>query len=807
MVTVEELLSNTKVGENAFRIPDYQRGYAWSADHEFKDLWNDILRVYETGDKEKKHYTGMLALEEMGDKAKEHELLIGCNAFYIVDGQQRLTSIIIILQSLINYLKEEETNSVPADLLSFDGDSYRFDYSVDRKDGSSEFFRNRIYKSEKGVQYDDIYLKNINDAKEFVDERLLKFDASEAERLLEVILNQLVFNIYFIVDGFDVRVTFETMNNRGKKLSNFELLKNRLMYLSTFIREEASSSSNYEGRLKKRINEVWKNVYENLSYGTGQYSDDEYLQAHWIVYGCLDKSKGDSYIKDILGDFFSIDNGKFHDLVAKKDFKGCYNHIIEYIESLDKYSRFWSLIKDPSKKPAADVSKNEKLLLGRLSRIASTKFVRPTVMVVAGDKHLKDEQKCEFYEALERSLFLNKVIGQSKNDYSSIIKSARDLLHGEGGGFEALLSSLRSGELAVDEGRIRSCFERFGAVMKDKDGFFYSWSGINYFLYEYNESLQIKQGEKAVVWDEVSAESIEHILPQTPSREYWRIVLSPIAFDEAKIRRLTNSLGNLLLLSKGENSSVSNFSFPIKKKIDVDANKFAYIYGSRSAQKVAENERWTLEEIKKREDDLFEFMYAHWVAPLKDAGLSEDEFMDMIVSDGLSIGMQNPLPESDIARLDSLKFDDEKPFVKERKADNDKAWFDDLSRFFDESRCYVWLNNKKLVYKDKCFVFRKRSNVIYCGTKCGEDCYRFTYGLDSGALKVEKNWSPIFDQPNFDGCVLYFIKTFNRYVKRCLHKPEAVIYKEPTSIEENGDDDTKNDAEEVPQADSAAQKS
>lgn len=142
LVSVKELLSNTKIGQNAFRIPDYQRGYAW--EQQFVDLWKDILRVYNNNDLSKKHYTGMLSLEEMNEKSKEDECLSGCNAFYVVDGQQRLTSLIIIIKSLLEYIKSENNEDLESDLLSFDS-TYRFDYSIDRDDEAKTFFTNRIY--------------------------------------------------------------------------------------------------------------------------------------------------------------------------------------------------------------------------------------------------------------------------------------------------------------------------------------------------------------------------------------------------------------------------------------------------------------------------------------------------------------------------------------------------------------------------------------------------------------------------------------------------------------------------------------
>ena len=56
-----ELFSVSKIfTENLFRIPDYQRGYAWS-EKQLKDFWNDIEQLEEG----KHHYTGVLTLEQV----------------------------------------------------------------------------------------------------------------------------------------------------------------------------------------------------------------------------------------------------------------------------------------------------------------------------------------------------------------------------------------------------------------------------------------------------------------------------------------------------------------------------------------------------------------------------------------------------------------------------------------------------------------------------------------------------------------------------------------------------------------------
>src|SRR5690606_8482509 len=86
--------------EKLFRIPDYQRGYAWT-EKQLKDFWTDILQLEDN----KNHYVGVLTLErvpkETYEKWAEDKWIIDSKSFepfYIVDGQQRLTTTIILIQ-------------------------------------------------------------------------------------------------------------------------------------------------------------------------------------------------------------------------------------------------------------------------------------------------------------------------------------------------------------------------------------------------------------------------------------------------------------------------------------------------------------------------------------------------------------------------------------------------------------------------------------------------------------------------------------------------------------------------------------
>ena len=86
------------------------------------------------------------------------------------------------------------------------------------------------------------YTKNLKYAKEFFKKNISELYADEGmeglSNLYLKLTQRLMFNIHEIDDDYDVFVAFETMNNRGKKLTNLELLKNRLIYLTTLYADD-----------------------------------------------------------------------------------------------------------------------------------------------------------------------------------------------------------------------------------------------------------------------------------------------------------------------------------------------------------------------------------------------------------------------------------------------------------------------------------------------------------------------------------------------------------------------------------------
>ena len=97
-----------------FRIPDYQRGYAWQ-DSQLRDFWEDVINLQT----DRYHYTGLLSLKVL-NKAESQNLgnddiwLLqnGFKAYHIVDGQQRVTTFVLLINSIVQYAEKKHIVAV-----------------------------------------------------------------------------------------------------------------------------------------------------------------------------------------------------------------------------------------------------------------------------------------------------------------------------------------------------------------------------------------------------------------------------------------------------------------------------------------------------------------------------------------------------------------------------------------------------------------------------------------------------------------------------------------------------------------------
>ena len=270
------------------RIPDYQRGYAWK-NHQIKDFLEDIIRLGEN----KIHYTGVLTLEPVKKPIWDKWMSdMGYEQFYVLDGQQRLITSMILIQAIIESIKsqdkERKLNGQSIDEIinryiytsqkPEDGEGKIFFFGYEKDNPSDGFLKTRIFgvPSSGDSHQKTLYTQNLLKAKEYFDNELGKMKVEEIESIFKKLTENIKFNLYEIDNKIGTFVAFETANNRGKKLTNLELLKSRLIYLSTLLGDDTGKG------LRPKINDAWKTIYEYLGKNPDKpLDDDEFLRNHW----------------------------------------------------------------------------------------------------------------------------------------------------------------------------------------------------------------------------------------------------------------------------------------------------------------------------------------------------------------------------------------------------------------------------------------------------------------------------------------------------------------------------------------------
>lgn len=668
--------------DRIFKIPDYQRGYAWTT-RQLKDFWEDLVNL----PSDRFHYTGLLSLKKADRSTwnnwNDERWLIeerGFKPFHIVDGQQRLTTFVIFIQSIYELLKSIPDNIDKTDDEIYLGSfslkaikeeylvverppqfiirTYKFSYEVDNP--SFKYLRHKIFlESNSGTIQETFYTLNLENAKRFFKENLQnyfdRYGLPEIEALLKKITQNLMFNIYEISDDFDVFVAFETMNNRGKKLSNLELLKNRLIYLTTLY-DGKELKNDERNALREKINDAWKEVYYQLGRNKrNPLNDDDFLVAHWIMYFQYTREKGDDYIRFLLEHKFTPQNvytktevkiSTLQEIEEIREDEGVEQEEVEingdeeitvlrsklspkeiedYVNSLKSAAVHWYNTHNPVNN--TDLTQDESLWIDRLNRIGIIYF-RPLVTASFLSKNIDSKDRVRLFKAIERFIFIVFRLSRAFSSYrnSEFYKAARQLRNGELSINNIIqrLNDRMNYLFYTPEGTDETYFyySNFRIFIEKKfknSTGFYDWNGLRYFLYEYEMDKVRQRGSQKIDWklfvkSEKDKVSIEHIYPQTPTHKCWKEGFKD--YKKSQCLYFQGTLGNLLPLSQSINSSLQNDCFEEKKKAKYnDRNekiRQGYSDGSHSEIEVAGYDEWNPESILDRGNKLLKFMEKRW---------------------------------------------------------------------------------------------------------------------------------------------------------------------------------------------------
>jgi len=591
-------LFNTRV----FRIPDYQRGYAWE-EKQLSELWDDLDEIPTVNDELKKHYTGTIYLEETSPVETE-KWLSGVKFFSVVDGQQRLTTISILLFELlkatdIGYTERKKEKLVETFIYesNMSGESRVYKFSYASTDKNHNFLLHSIFENTKHVLptgYFNHYTKNLSFAKGFFKDRIELLNYDQKNLLFKKITTSLQFDIRTIEKDLDVQAVFETMNNRGKPLSTLEKLKNRLIYLT----EKISNPDEDKRLLRKKINDAWGKIYTCLAQNPKQILDEDvFLSAHLSLYRKPKESTfSEKAAEEKVFQMFCNKPEKYDiDESGGKEEPITFKKIDNYIIKLSELAPIWYEINNSNSK-----------LIKRILTLNSSKEVK--IFLTAVSNKTDDELIIEnTFENLEKILFRNRIPGIGIMDERTTASWARDVYNDEDDIQGIKQKQIELLSIAVNVQNIIQSFKYLYTYERGPKGF-HRWGNIKYFLFEYEEFLknEAKETNDKVTIDDFEETTIEHIIPQQFG-ENWNDTVQSVAktlTEQEKILQfqkvLINSLGNLTILKNGKNSSLGNKGWEKKKE--------RFTTGSYNEIAISKYDTWTKDNIAKRGKEMLKFL-------------------------------------------------------------------------------------------------------------------------------------------------------------------------------------------------------
>lgn len=569
-------MANSKIQDffnrKFFEIPKYQRGFAWDKEN-IRDLFNDIREAEEVNSS---HYIGTVVLS----KTKKNDRL-----FYVVDGQQRITTITMIINSIIKKLSKD------------DASFYKRFYITENN-------LNRLIPLGKEKDFFEKLLKGNPLTPKNKSQRLLIDAYEEIEEQINSIKDPLKF--LYMIEGLEIlefieesegdaiRI-FQTVNDRGKPLSNMEKAKSLLVYFSNRYLDK---------KLDDKINDVFGEIfeiYDEIKFKgeelgitlitSDKFDEDSVMRYHFVSYSDEDYDASATYVLNFLK--LHLNN---HRKVGKKvGYTKVEEFIINYIESLQLFfESLNSLIKK--------VDKNEKYfkLFSILNLSAS---LYPLIVKLEMLEKLEDKlptqeySKFTFFDLIElidvriyktrgtdpRADISRFTFGLSKK---STNKEIQDWL------------------LAYNKRWMSK--PEFQTYL---NGYIFGNRALAHIYIDYSEFLSKKTFSidelKKIANDRKLNPTIEHILSQKP-----KFTLKSHGFKSTEeYLEYEDTLGNLTVLEKSLNSSAQNKNTFEKVKV---YDKSIFKMTNAISTQISTKQEFKKNDIDERTEIIAEYLSTKW---------------------------------------------------------------------------------------------------------------------------------------------------------------------------------------------------
>lgn len=527
--TIHDLFNKS----TAIRIPSYQRAYSWWPKH-YKQFLEDL--VEQNG---KNYYLGQLLFEVDG------------KTFYIIDGQQRLTTSVILFSTISKKLKEINVVTKDTDSLYL-SDKFRTiddDNSIFKKCTQKHIITDAI-----GVETRS--QKRILNAYSYFYENLPD-DQHSLELILKSLENALI-TTFFITDKVKATQVFEYQNNRGKELSPFEIIKAYLMH-QIYLNSDTNEDANI---LIKDIQSNISKIYRNMEAATSYFSEPELVNIlchlHWGINGNI------TAIKEKIS---QVDNK------------------LEWISS---FFENFEEITDNAKLVILSKNKPEIANLFFVGNEADWKIILISIFCRGESQNTNFSNMLKLLEVLCFKLKL----GDYRTDY--LPKYSKKYFSGKIN-FDELYNKVKNVSIKGFKWywNDKEQFVNIIPTYFNDTNYHYHSSIIKYVLWQYENHIRVINKSGALLDKDLFDDyTIEHITPQNPSNK---------KHSEEFKKEFLHKAGNLALLTKSQNSKFNNKSFEKKKALFQDTALSSYT-------EIREHAVWEEEQISLRHKNIVNFI-------------------------------------------------------------------------------------------------------------------------------------------------------------------------------------------------------
>lgn len=628
-----------------FVIPVYQRNYTWTAGKEVKQYLDDLKSVLI--DEYSNHFLGIIIYLDT-------PLDFATREFSVIDGQQRLTTTFLILYAIKFLMKEQGATDAINNLegqfltnpfVSNDRIKYKLKPLVSDDDVYQFIVKdkvNQIENRESKIYKNYIYILN------YIRELNGLYDYNQ----ILLALNKLYVVCIPLSSNDNAQKIFESINATGVKLTASDLIRNfLLMDLDSEKQEEYYRD--YWMELEKYLSDDSKKLenffrfylaVKNKTLPNKNAVYKEFVNWYIIQKNTLGRA---GVFKDV------IKYARYYFEIYQKDINGLDK---ELRSSISEFRKILSDMPAPLLMGFYDLYDSCKINVSQLSEL---------IFVV--NNYLIRRALCDIDTSSITRLFaplLKDVEEDCKGNYDNIVDILKKNL---------VFKNINNGMYVPDNKQLHD--------MVVNSNMYKIKSTIRVFF----DKLEHENNPAPVNLEELN---IEHLIPQSPTKEWYEY----LKIDEETYQRNVNRLGNLTLAAKVDNSKMQNKIWNYKNDILSSTSHLTI------NQSILEKEKWDIEEINYRTDFLIEEINRIFPYPQADKDILRVEEI-FISSNGINASANFYIDNGDVEILEGSELYD---FPN---AENYPEIEDLRQELLDEG--IIFYNKQKMVFKNSFMVNAK----------------------------------------------------------------------------------------------------